>query len=126
MVSVTTRPRGGDASAGFGVAPRAFGLAACAWPARVFRLRLISAMSGRHCTAWSGDKQPFSGAPPRPARETKQLIGGHRDLLNGDPELGERVLHRVGDGGGARDAAALADTLDAQLVDDGRVLDQLD
>jgi len=40
-----------------------------------------------------------------------QIGRRHRDLADGDAEVGDGVLHGVGDGGGAGDGAALAHAL---------------
>ena len=70
---------------------------------------------------------------PRPApggvrgRQQRPQAGRRdRHLADGDAEVGDRVLDRVGDGGGAGDGAALADALDAERIDGRAVLVERD
>src|SRR5262249_28800758 len=80
-----------------------------------------------HCDTRASQKRAARAPAGRLAGEGREEPGGgDRDLANAGAEVGDRVLDRVRDGGGAGDGAALANALDAERVDSGRMLVERD
>src|SRR5262249_60326670 len=68
--------------------------------------------------SWAVGVRPGSASVAALGQQREQPRRSHRELENGDPEPGERILDRVGDGRRGGDGAAPADALAAEGGED--------